>query len=428
MKTRALFLALCAAALTAPVSVSGQVEPVFDTTAQEDLLFPVRVDGEWGVVDASGTFVVPAEYQSVWIRSDGSIQLSKDGKAGVANGNGTVTIPFEFRYVSPFNGRDYTLASTGGDDVVIDLESKVVLGPGFAGIRFFDQDRSFVVTDGRIEGVVTLDCEWVIKPGYKRIGLVQDNGLSRAEPKSNSVGYIDKAGKWVIRPNAKKFDRAYHFSDVGLAAARSEGKWGFIASSGEWMIDPFADGPIWGPRFNGEPARAVVEIGGKKGMIAPDSTFVIPAEYDRLSGMYNGAVVGSRDGKFGAFDANGNVIVPFEFKALGWFNTDGMASGTKDGRRISVDLAGKEYPLPKFEQVGTFGQRTWAPAKRDGKWGAINNKGEWLLQPQFDCVQQCYDDRISPPPPPSSIRASSGPSLKRLAKNSRQQEWCRIDD
>ena len=412
--------------MTAPVTVSGQVEQVFDDTAKEDLLFPVKIDGKWGVVDASGEFAISPDYQSVWIRRDGNIQLTKDGKAGVVKRDGTVMIPFEFRFVSPFNGRDYTLAAIGDDDVVIDRQGKVVLGPGFAGIRFFDQERSFVVTDGYIEGVVTLDCEWVMKPGFNRIGLVQDNGLSRAEPKANSVGYVDKAGKWVIRPDAKKFDRAEHFSKVGLAAARSEGKWGFIDSNGEWVIEPFVDGPLWGARFNGEPARAIVEIDGKKGMIAPDGSFVIPAQYDRLFGLYNGAVVANRDGKFGAFDQDGKVIVPFEYKSLGWFSSDGISSASRDGRRMGLSLTGDEYPFPEFEQLASFGQRTWAPAKLDGKWGAINGKGEWLLKPQFDCVQYCYDDSMSPPP--VITRSVSGQSLKQMAKNSREQEWCRVED
>jgi hypothetical protein len=48
-------------------------------------------------------------------------------------------------------------------------------------------------------------------------------------------GFIDTSGKWVIHP---VFDEVRNFSE-GLAGAKEGEKWGYITSSGEWAIQPF---------------------------------------------------------------------------------------------------------------------------------------------------------------------------------------------
>lgn len=47
-------------------------------------------------------------------------------------------------------------------------------------------------------------------------------------------GYIDSTGKFVIRP---QFDDAYNFSDNGLALVQMGDKWGYIDKTGSYVIE-----------------------------------------------------------------------------------------------------------------------------------------------------------------------------------------------
>jgi serine/threonine-protein kinase len=71
-------------------------------------------------------------------------------------------------------------------------------------------------------------------------------------------GYIDSTGNMVIEP---QFDNAYEFSD-GIATVRIADKWGFIDMTGQHVIDPQFD-DTWA--FYGGIAR--VRIGNECGYI-----------------------------------------------------------------------------------------------------------------------------------------------------------------
>lgn len=424
-------LALFAVSLAAITTVSAQESEANAIPDEEHLHFPVRVDGKWGVVDTDGEWVFEPEYDWAKVWDDGLVFLRKGRMSGVAHVDGTTLVPFQYRSIMPFRGEDYTAARLGEKAVIIDRAGKVVLGPGFENASSFDSERAFIVSDGRREGVVTLDCEWLIKPEMGRISRVQSNGLARVEDTKGNVGFVDREGNWAIKPDRSKYSHMGHFSSNGLAPAKADGKWGFINASGEWVIKPFDTRRYGSPAFINDADTAVVHIESKRGVIDATGNMVIPAKYDQIFGSEKSGFKVELDGKTGIVDASGNMIVPIEYDEVWPLRRDGLYRVHQGERRFVIDAAGNEVTPPEarsdFRVYGNVGRRGWTPAKQDGKWGAVNAQEEWVLEPNFPCVEYCWDDNLSPAPMMSMPRTT--PLFDRdTVKNPREQEWCRVDD
>ena len=431
MKTRILFLALCASALTplsGSLAQSGQGD---HASSETDLLFPVRVDGKWGVVDTKGDFVIPAQYRWADVWSNGLVRVQDDNhKTVILNLEGETVIPSKFSFIRDFGSRDFTIARLDNNDVVIDRAGNVVLGPGFQTLDVFDGNRTWIVGDGRSKGLVTLDCEWLLEPEYSQIYGVQDTGLAYAKPAKGGAGLLKADGTWAAEPG-KRFEDVGPLSRAGVMPAKQNGKWGLVDSNLQWVVQPIDNQPYGYPGIYTDPTQAVVAIDGKYGVVDLSGAMIIPAIHDNVFGGSGAAFTAKKDGKFGAYDRAGKQIVPFEYDSISAFSASGIAWVNKDGRRFAIDLTGNEVAPrekpPGIERVEYFNSEGWAAAKRDGKWGAVNEAGEWVLEPKFECVEMCRDE-LAPPPPAPMMAPPYRPLAKDAVKKPRKQEWCRIDD
>ena len=429
MKKPLLFIALCASAMKLIAPAFAQSSAQTDEAEASDWLFPVQIDGAWGVVDRSGEVVIPARYKSARIWKDGLIAVQGDDyDTIILNRAGETIIPSKFRYIFDFQGREYTQARIGKEEVIIDRRGNIVLGPGFQTIETFERDRAWIVGDGRSKGVVTLDCEWLLEPEFQRVSAVKANGLAKVTTKKARVGLVDREGQWIAKPG-KKFEDVFALSKDGLMPAKSGGKWGVIDNSANWVLRPIDTSRFGGPSIYTEPTQLVIEIDGKRGVINLDGAVIIPVVHTNVFGGKGIAFTAEKDGKFGAYDRTGNLIVPIEYDRLGPFSDDGTTRATKDGRSFWIDLTGKEVEkntdLPGIERLQYFGSKGWAAAKRNGKWGAVNEEREWVLEPKYDCVSVCYDYPPSPPPP--RVAKPYRPLPKGSLRKPREQDWCRVE-
>ena len=74
-------------------------------------------------------------------------------------------------------------------------------------------------------GLLARTGEWIRKPEFRSISVFDPNDNSLARVKSDSGwGVIRPDGSWLIEPKFEALGRLYN----GLAAARLEGKFGFV--------------------------------------------------------------------------------------------------------------------------------------------------------------------------------------------------------
>jgi hypothetical protein len=245
-------------------------------------------------------------------------------------------------------------------------------------------------------------------------------------------GFVDAKGKLAIQP---QFEAARNFvKQAGLAPVKVGGKWGLVDRDGRLVvapqfqaIDPSGDGKSfwvqlanrWGlidargqflinPRFQAvrsdfdAKGRAVVQVGGKEGVIDRHGTLVIPASFSRIvvgrliaDGravvFTDGLAAASQDGRRGGYiDEKGAWKINPQFTTMGWFGDGGLAAASvgvgPQERYGFIDHKGAWVIQPQFEQVFWFGPGGLAPVKVGNAWGFIDRKGAYRVNPQFSAV------------------------------------------
>lgn len=154
-------------------------------------------------------------------------------------------------------------------------------------------------------------------------------GVAAVE-KNGKWGYIDTEGNVVIQI---QWDNTYEFHE-GVAAVEKTGKWGCIDAAGNVVIEP-----KWDNAFGFREGLAAVEKDGQWGFIDTAGNVVIDIQWDATLSFYEGLAIVEKDGKYGFIDTAGNVVIDIEWDwAVRFF--EGRARVQKDGSWFIIDREG----------------------------------------------------------------------------------------
>ncbi len=227
---------------------------------------------KYGYIDTSGKVVIEPMYDDVNAFDGGYATVEKDDAWMVIDTSGAETrIAADAVDVKPFTeGRAPTKTSDGLTGF-IDKNGKLVVKPVYKSVGYFTEGLAWAKTPEGMVGFIDPSGSWVIKPVYvaaKDFGnglarvksegtdwmfvkadgtlakfghgadTVKDfsEGLARAK-KDGMFGFIDTSGEWVIEP---AYDNARDFKN-GYAAARQGDRWGFVDPTGKWVVKPVFD-------------------------------------------------------------------------------------------------------------------------------------------------------------------------------------------
>lgn len=90
----------------------NRYDAIGDCGFDENTLLPVKRDGLWGFVNASGELVIPCEWEDYRAPNAGKIAVQKDGLWGCIDLAGNVLIEPEWEHLSP-SGRTGRMMSSG---------------------------------------------------------------------------------------------------------------------------------------------------------------------------------------------------------------------------------------------------------------------------------------------------------------------------
>ena len=235
-------------------------------------------------------------------------------------------------------------------------------------------------------------------------GYADDSGVTRIKPRflyahefSDGFAMVQPDATWGVRfidargtfiGGERFFEWAGPFGD-GLAPAReAERIYGFIDTSGKWVI---------APRYAGvhcftEGLAAVQATGnGAWGYIDRRGRMTIPGRYWRAGEFHAGLAPVEQFGKSGFIDRTGAWVIPPRFEDAGLFSAEGLAPVQVKQRAGLVwgfaDRTGNLVLPVQYEGAKAFSQG-FAPAKLAGKWGFVDSKGQWAVSPQFDELER----------------------------------------
>ena len=285
--------------------------------------------GYSGYVDTRGRVVVPIEYCSLQIFSEGrTFGVNKNGKLCLISSTGCIIkelVQYETAY--PFI-HGFAIVYSDGKYGLINTEGDEVLAPIVGNLQHKDTAHEFLITlDGK-EGYFNAQTKRLIRPRYKKILEVSREYATVEVPEIGCV-FVDWEGRTFIKENdriylpdwcigAKKIlDNVY----LGLS---DSGKWGLLNQNGETLCMPSFDsiGEIDGDIIQTE-VHYTIKRGGywnqteepvsKYGLYNLATKVCIPAQYDKHPEYKDEYYLVQENGLYGAIDLNGNQILKPEW-------------------------------------------------------------------------------------------------------------------
>ena len=250
--------------------------------AQDDALFPINIQNNWGLMNQDGDVVVFPRFEWTDYSFEGFSRYVQDGKTGFLRGDpARDDDPNEFFIIASYEYADRfndgcAVVMQDGKWGMIDKSRNLLVPMQFDGVLRMQDGFAAVEKDGKC-GFVNRAGKLKIPLQYKRVRSFH-NGLAAVQFENDTWGYINKAGKvawqdttgkvkqlgdfhediakvqgeingklvWGYITKAFRFTiepsyedaRDFHF---GMAAVKTRGKWGFITKAGRWAIEPQFD-------------------------------------------------------------------------------------------------------------------------------------------------------------------------------------------
>lgn len=205
------------------------------------------------------------------------------------------------------------------------------------------------------------------------LGLVSDLNTRK-------FGFIDTTGHWVIAPTFGGFNQTFVFPfNDGLAAIWLKDDVGYLDHSGKFAIPPQFH---FGDSFHEDMARVVVEY--PCNLFPGRHIIILVSDQGTTPNQDSQAAC-----KFTFIDKSGKVISPARYDDAGKF-AEGVAP-VKIGKVWGyIDKSGQMVISPRFETAHSFSDGL-ALVSEGGKSGFIDHTGAYTIKPEFNFAEDFVD-------------------------------------
>lgn len=267
-------------------------------------------------------------------------------KWGYINENGDFVIAAQYEEVFDFSC-GLAKVKTGEKYYFIDTNGKMINSTGFDRALDFANNYASVKKD-EVWGLIDKSGSFIIQPIYYSLGNVATNGLLPFKIQSSGkYGFINTKNERMIDPEYNDI-YPYGFNNgVACVCVGTSRKWGAINAEGKWVIQPTynslesvtgKDLVIFSEKTSGNNS-ALYGIMDYNGNIKVQALYQIIADNLNGSGIL---VAKNTSGKYGYIDANGNTIIPFLYDFVTDFFGEYTCVGTKENNKIHYNLIDRD--------------------------------------------------------------------------------------
>ena len=212
-------------------------------TKSENYFITVTADGKHGISDNNNDVLVDNKYDYIEYAFDNYFIFSNDGKSGIMDNTGRKIINNDLDVVQHINGTNIIQAidSTNSKSFILNKNIKKVLEVVDAHL-FIQNNYIKIVSPNTL---VYLDYDGNIKEASEVFG----GNAIYAKEEDGKWGYVNSSGNVIID---YQYDLALDLNEYGYGAIKKDGKWGCINSKGEFIVDPIYEIKDIEPTFIGE--------------------------------------------------------------------------------------------------------------------------------------------------------------------------------
>lgn len=307
-------------------------------------------------------------YTDIWQVNENYLGCKESTGFGLINREGNYVLQpvidhlvhLEGDYFYAYDGNQYMLIKGREGKAFISYTSyhKITLEDGMMLEYIHGKLRRVMDNDG-----ILLDqtgMQKVTKVGEKHYNIhMADSTLGLLGPKGWEVAPI--RGSEKILPG-----------NEGYYGALVDGNFGFINTSGEWMIEPqfeevrkFQDG------------LAAYKMNGLWGFVDRMGTKITAAQFEQVSDFRRGIATVKQSGKQNLIDRNGNFLLTEGYDRIS-LGADNYFISENNEQFGLIAPDGKEIIEPKFEELRREDLNRILVRMGD-KYGIIDEKGDYLL-------------------------------------------------
>lgn len=330
---------------------------------------PVKRAGQWGLLDFSGKQIVSHVYDSIGIGFESSFPAKYVGSWGVINAFGNWLVQPSFFSIDKISdllvgeGRGFrTLLTTRGKTL---FTTRNELRAGNESIEIYGKEG---------KGLITRDGLVIFDPIYDKVRHLGD---FYAGHRPEGAVIKDGLGAFVVRLD-DGIQQVIDYSE-GYFLVKKDGLYGFLDEKGRIRIANRYDSAR---RFSEQ--MAPIKLIGKWGFIDQDERLVVQPQYLDVGAFKKGRAIVHRD-FYGLIDKEGNEVLEVSFKAIIRTEEGSYILEDQQGRKGLANAKGEIILFPSFDEMQDVGHGLII-ADRNGKKGMYNHSGQLQVGFDYDAI------------------------------------------
>ncbi|MBE7942021.1 MULTISPECIES: WG repeat-containing protein [Ramlibacter] len=280
------------------------------------------------------------------------------------------------------NGTE-TEGAFNGISMVTPATGQLVIPAKYRSALDFSEGLSAVDDQGRW-GYIDRHGRWVVRPQFLAASSFSEGlAVVKLDEGDKGMAYIDATGSVVLKPSMPVI---WNFSQ-GLAAFRTAaGRWGFMDMRGRPEIPARLDSVTPFEADN----RAVVQMGESGfegwGVIDKKGRFVVPPVNDKIGRLGEGLrYVRDHLNVVRFVDSDGHAVIKGEWSDAKQFS-EGLCPVEADGKWGAIDRHGQWVIPARYEELEPFSQGRAAfrtTLEGNQRWGFVDTRGTEIISPTF---------------------------------------------
>lgn len=199
--------------------------------------FTLKIGDKFGLIDASSNPLTPMQFDAVTFAGPGVKNVKTDGKWGRVGSDGRWLLEPKYDYLS--GGTDIFVASIDGKRGFMRSDGTWLIEPKFDAARLRGDGTAFVTTSGATGVLRLADQSWAVSP---RPGVMCDvNNAIVSQTDRNRI-ILSKAGEIWIDIGSPRIGLNL---DFGLLTFLKGDKWGLIDTTGQIVVEPQFEEPVY---------------------------------------------------------------------------------------------------------------------------------------------------------------------------------------
>ncbi len=278
-------------------------------------------------------------------------------------------------------------------------------------VGYFIEGFSSVYDDQDRMGFVNRKGELVIPCNY--LGGAFSEGLVCIMPSNSAVekyGFMDTTGKLVI-PYQYAQPGTSHFAN-GECRVMINGVTCLINHQGDVVFKPTLTKNTQG--FYGGLSASYTNYNtrGDWGYYNRKNEWVIKPQYDNGGNFKGGLAVVEKGGKEGIIDSTGKIILPIQYASIyantvddGYFGVEMVSNGDKE----YINAQGKPFTsVPVKYLFSAHGHRLLPYCDKNDQYGYLNQDGSVFIPSQFERTESFYEGKSWLTGDASSLKTAAG--------------------